>query len=112
MLTAHPAVAEAWVVGAPDAELGQVVWAFVALRPETEASEAALKVWAGERIAAYKVPERIVFMAALPKGVTGKVGPRGPARARGDRAGAGESLSWRSDGQSRRQTEFEPAIDS
>ncbi len=77
VLTAHPAVAEAGVVGAPDAELGQVVWAFVALRPETEASEAALKVWAGERIAAYKVPERIVFMAALPKGVTGKVDRKG-----------------------------------
>ena len=54
-----------------------MVWAFVALRPETEASAAALKVWAGERIAAYKDPERIVFMAALPKGVTGKVDRKG-----------------------------------
>jgi acyl-CoA synthetase (AMP-forming)/AMP-acid ligase II len=72
-LVAHPAVAESGVVGAPDAELGQVVWAYVALRAGERANEAELVAWAGERIAAYKVPERILFMNALPKGVTGKI---------------------------------------
>jgi acyl-coenzyme A synthetase/AMP-(fatty) acid ligase len=65
------------VVGAPDAELGQVVWAYVALRAGGHADAAELKVWAADRVAAYKVPERIVFMAALPKGATGKTDRKG-----------------------------------
>jgi long-chain acyl-CoA synthetase len=76
-LTTHPAVAEAGAVGAPDAEFGQVVWAYVALRPSAKASPAELTAWARERIAAYKVPERIVVMSALPKGLTGKIDRKG-----------------------------------
>jgi acyl-CoA synthetase (AMP-forming)/AMP-acid ligase II len=77
VLIAHPAVAEAGVVGAPDAEFGQVIWAYVAFRPGAKANEAELQAWAAERIAAYKVQERFVFMEALPKGVTGKVHRKG-----------------------------------
>jgi acyl-CoA synthetase (AMP-forming)/AMP-acid ligase II len=73
LLIAHPAVAEAGVVGAPDPEFRQVVWAYVALRAGAEAAEAELKAWAGERIAAYKVPARIIFIDTLPKGLTGKM---------------------------------------
>jgi acyl-CoA synthetase (AMP-forming)/AMP-acid ligase II len=73
VLIAHPAVAEAGVVGAPDPEFRQVVWAYVAPRAGAELTEAELLAWAGERIAAYKVPARIVFMDALPKGLTGKM---------------------------------------
>jgi acyl-CoA synthetase (AMP-forming)/AMP-acid ligase II len=72
VLIAHPAVSEAGVVGAPDPEFRQVVWAYVALRAGVEAGEAELKAWARERIAAYKVPERIIFAEQLPKGLTGK----------------------------------------
>jgi acyl-CoA synthetase (AMP-forming)/AMP-acid ligase II len=72
VLIAHPAVSEAGVVGAPDPEFRQVVWAYVALRSGAEASEADLKAWAGTRIAAYKVPERIIFVDQTPKGLTGK----------------------------------------
>ncbi len=73
VLIAHPAVTEAGVVGAPDPAMRQVVWAYVALRAGTQASEAELKAWARERIAAYKIPARIIFMDSLPKGVTGKI---------------------------------------
>ena len=38
-----------------------------------QATEAELKAWAGERIAAYKIPALIVFMDALPNGLTGKM---------------------------------------
>ncbi len=61
------------MVGAPDPEFRQVVWAYVALRAGTQASEAELKAWAREGIAAYKIPARIIFMDSLPKGVTGKI---------------------------------------
>ena len=91
VLMAHPAVADAGVVGAPDAEFSQVVWAYVARLPGAKASEAELMAWARERIAAYKVPERIVFMDALPKGVTGKTDRKGlRARAAADREAARE----------------------
>jgi acyl-CoA synthetase (AMP-forming)/AMP-acid ligase II len=73
VLVTHPAVSEAGVVGVPDPEFQQVVWAYVALRPGAEASEAELNAWAGTRIAAYKVPERIVFAEHLPKGLSGKM---------------------------------------
>ena len=73
MLYAHPAVYEAGVVGVPCNELGQRVRAYVALRPGANATDKELIAWAAKSIAAYKVPESIEFLSALPKGITGKV---------------------------------------
>ena len=73
VLYAHPAVYEAAVVGVPCGELGQRVRAYVALKPGTQATDRDLTDWAAKHIAAYKVPESIEFLAALPKGLTGKV---------------------------------------
>jgi len=67
----HPAVREAGVVGAPDAVLGEVVTAFIALK--AAATEDDLRQFLAPRIAAYKIPERIYFVPDLPKGLTGKV---------------------------------------
>jgi long-chain acyl-CoA synthetase len=61
------------VVGVPCSELGQRVRAYVALKPGAEATEEDLINWTSQNIAAYKVPEAIKFLAALPKGPTGKV---------------------------------------
>jgi long-chain acyl-CoA synthetase len=72
-LCRHPAVREVAVVGKPDADLGERVAAFVVLRPEASADAAGLQAFALERIAAYKVPEVYHFVAALPRGTTGKV---------------------------------------
>jgi len=73
VLYAHPAVYEAGVVGVPCSELGQRVRAYVALKPGEQATERDLIEWTAKSIAAYKVPETVTFLPALPKGLTGKV---------------------------------------
>jgi long-chain acyl-CoA synthetase len=72
----HPAVLEAGVVGKPDEVYGERVVAFVALRPGTSATGAELQAFARERLADYKMPEQILFLPELPKGLTGKVDRR------------------------------------
>lgn len=69
----HPAVREVGVVGSPDAELGEIVVAYVAVKNGASASEAELQAFLGTRMAAYKVPAHITFIPELPKGLTGKV---------------------------------------
>jgi acyl-CoA synthetase (AMP-forming)/AMP-acid ligase II len=72
-LASHPAVAEAAVIGLPDARWGEVVAAAVVLRPGGEVSAEALQAHCGERIAGYKKPRRIAFVAELPRNLAGKV---------------------------------------
>jgi len=69
----HPGVLEAGVIGMPDPAYGEKVIAFVALREGHTPSEAELRDFVRNRIAEYKIPERIVFLSVLPKGLTGKV---------------------------------------
>lgn len=73
VLLQHPAVAAAGVVGAPDPHDGHVPVAFVQPRPGAAIDAAALRTFAGERLADYKVPVRITVLDALPLNVNGKV---------------------------------------
>jgi long-chain acyl-CoA synthetase len=66
-------VAEAGVVGVPDPVKGELVQACVALRPGAEATVADLIAFCKERLTPYKVPVRVEFFPALPKGATGKL---------------------------------------
>ena len=75
-LRAHPAVAEVAAFGIAHATLGEEAAAAVVARPGMATSEPELRRFAAERIADFKVPRRVVFMDAIPKGPTGK-----PARA-------------------------------
>jgi long-chain acyl-CoA synthetase len=69
----HPVVRECAVVGIPHAELGEEVGAAVALKPGASLSEAELREFVKERVAAYKYPRVIWFVDQLPKGPTGKI---------------------------------------
>jgi O-succinylbenzoic acid--CoA ligase len=71
-LRAHPSVAEAVVVGLPDAEWGQVVGAVVTLWPGAALSEAELLAHLQGRLARYKQPRRLQIVAALPLTASGK----------------------------------------
>jgi long-chain acyl-CoA synthetase len=73
VLYAHPAVAEAAVVGIPHAELGEEVGACVALKPGEQASADDVKAFVKEQVAAYKYPRHVWFVDELPKGPTGKI---------------------------------------
>lgn len=72
----HEAVAECGVVGIADDERGQIVSAFVILKPGCEAGEQmakALQDFVKASIAPYKYPRRVEFVATLPRTETGKL---------------------------------------
>lgn len=73
VLSTHPAVAEACVCGIPHAELGEAVAVAVVRRPGQHVDAAEVQAFARERLASYKVPELVVFSAALPRNSSGKV---------------------------------------
>ncbi|MDI3422203.1 FadD3 family acyl-CoA ligase [Streptomyces luteolus] len=73
VLTRHGAVAEAAVVGAPDARLGEVGRAYVTLRPGAPADAAELIGFCRERLANFKVPREVVVLDAFPRNASGKI---------------------------------------
>jgi long-chain acyl-CoA synthetase len=72
VLYKHPAVAEAAVVGAPDDYRGETTVAYVALREGEEASGEELIEHCRALLSVYKAPRRVVFVAEIPKTLTGK----------------------------------------
>jgi long-chain acyl-CoA synthetase len=73
VLYAHPAVAEAAVVGRPDERLGEEVVACVTLKPGATAKAEELITYCKEWLAAYKYPREVRILTELPKGPTGKI---------------------------------------
>ncbi|MFM8557502.1 MAG: class I adenylate-forming enzyme family protein, partial [Betaproteobacteria bacterium] len=73
VLLRHPGVLECSVVGAPHAEWGEEVVAFVVARPDTDISDEALDSLCLEHIARFKRPKRYLFIDSLPKNNYGKV---------------------------------------
>jgi acyl-CoA synthetase (AMP-forming)/AMP-acid ligase II len=73
VLDGHPAVLECAVVGLPDTRKGEVPAAAVRSRDGASLTEPELREWAAERLAEYKVPQRIAFVDALPRTGTDKV---------------------------------------
>ncbi len=70
----HPAVMDAALVGIPHKTLGEEPAAVVTLKPGAEASERDLRAFVAERLAAFKVPVKILFQReVLPRNANGKI---------------------------------------
>jgi acyl-CoA synthetase (AMP-forming)/AMP-acid ligase II len=69
----HPAVLQVVTFAVPHAMLGEDVAAAVVLRDGASATESELRAFLSDRIAAYKTPRKILFLAEIPKGATGKL---------------------------------------
>ncbi|WP_026343550.1 AMP-binding protein [Nocardia sp. BMG111209] len=73
VLYTHEAVREAAVIGVPDEYRGETVHAVVSLHPGASATEPELIAYCKARMAAYKYPRAIRFVAELPKTASGKI---------------------------------------
>jgi long-chain acyl-CoA synthetase len=76
VLLNHPKVAEAAVVGIPDAKRGQVMRAAVVLKHGETATHREILKFCKERLANFKIPRQLEFKDSLPKSRTGKVAKR------------------------------------
>jgi fatty-acyl-CoA synthase len=72
-LYTNPKVGEAQVVGIPNARLGEIVVAWVRLKPGVEATEEEIKEFCKGQIAYYKIPEHVRFVTEFPATLSGKI---------------------------------------
>ena len=72
VLMDHPAVRQALTFAVPHAKLGEEVAAAVVLREGASVTERAIRDFAASRLADFKVPRKVIFLAEIPKGATGK----------------------------------------
>ena len=73
VLMDHPAIAQVVTFAIPHDKLGEEVGAAVVLREGATLTEKALREFAAQRLADFKVPRKVLFMAEIPKGATGKL---------------------------------------
>jgi oxalate---CoA ligase len=73
ILMDHPAVQQAVTFGMPHDKLGEEVAAAVVLREGSKATERELRDFCATRLADFKVPRKVVILAEIPKGATGKL---------------------------------------
>jgi len=73
VLLDHPDVAQVVTFAMPHPKLGEEVAAAVVLKEGAAADERSIRDFAAERMAAFKVPRRVVILDEIPKGATGKM---------------------------------------
>ncbi len=72
MLMGHPAIREAAVIGLPHEKWVERPVAVIALRDGQAVEESAVQAWLAERIAKWMVPDRVIFVEAIPRTGVGK----------------------------------------
>ena len=72
----HPAVAEAAVVGIPDAVFGEEICAVIQLKPGRDAGDEDIRRHLAQHVTKFKAPQRVVFQPVLPKNSVGKIQKR------------------------------------
>jgi acyl-CoA synthetase (AMP-forming)/AMP-acid ligase II len=72
-LDLHPKIDESGVIGAPDADWGEVVKAVVVLHPGEQATPEEIIAYCKERLASYKAPAYVAFVDELPRNPLGKI---------------------------------------
>jgi oxalate---CoA ligase len=87
VLLNHPAIAQAVTFAIPHPKLGEEVGVAIILRDGQSLRDRELKDFAGQHLPDFKIPRKILFLAEIPKGPTGKVLRIGLA----ERLGLGES---------------------
>lgn len=73
VLSAHPKVAEAAVVGVSDELRGEVVRAIISLKEGEVATEEEIRRFCRQHMADYKLPKQVIFVDSLPKTAAGKI---------------------------------------
>ncbi len=72
-LYTHPAVADVQVIGVPDERYGEIVCAWIVLKPNEQLTEQDVKDFCRGTIARFKVPQLVRFVDSFPMTVTGKI---------------------------------------
>jgi fatty-acyl-CoA synthase len=72
-LMRHPAIVEVAVIGEPHEQWGESIVAMVVMKPGQSLTIEALREFAGEQLARYKLPGRLEIISALPRNATGKI---------------------------------------
>ena len=73
LIGTHPDVVEVAVAGLPDKETGELVKAWVQLKPGSNLSKEDLLEWCKENITHYKAPKVLEIVSEIPKSMVGKV---------------------------------------